>query len=311
MSLAKYIGDLLFRYECVIVPNFGGFITNEISARINSTSHTFYAPSKQITFNAHLQSNDGLLANYIAASQNVSFQVALRFINEEVSSWKESLAKESLELENIGFLKLNNEGRILFERTNTVNFLSSSFGLNTYTSPAINRVAYKEQLKQLEANAPMFHSEENKRRMPAFIKYAATAAIIISLGTFGWNEYTNYQHNQLVAQAAQQQQKVTKSIQEATFVISNPLPTITLTIAKETPKYHIIAGAFRDVQNADSKLHELLLKGFDASIIGVNKWGLTQVAYQSFSIENDAINALHKIIRTENGDAWLMIEENK
>ncbi|MDA9349687.1 hypothetical protein N9R21_07960, partial [Polaribacter sp.] len=32
MTVEKYINELLYRYDCVIVPNFGGFITNKIGA---------------------------------------------------------------------------------------------------------------------------------------------------------------------------------------------------------------------------------------------------------------------------------------
>ena len=66
MILAKHITDLLYRYDCVIVPEFGGFITNRIGAKLNESTQTFYPPTKQITFNSHLKHNDGLLANYIA-----------------------------------------------------------------------------------------------------------------------------------------------------------------------------------------------------------------------------------------------------
>ena len=66
MILANYIKDLLYRYDCVIIPNFGGFITNKISAKFNVDSSCFYPPSKQIAFNSHLKGNDGLLANYIS-----------------------------------------------------------------------------------------------------------------------------------------------------------------------------------------------------------------------------------------------------
>ena len=87
MRLAKYISDLLYRYECVILPNFGGFVTNEISAKISS-AHTFYAPSKQLTFNPHLQNNDGLLANYIAESNNIPYSNALEILESEIKNWK-------------------------------------------------------------------------------------------------------------------------------------------------------------------------------------------------------------------------------
>jgi len=309
MTLATYISDLLYRYECVIVPNFGGFVTNEISAKVNHFTHTFYAPSKQLTFNAHLQNNDGLLANYVATAENISYSEAVSIINKEVENWKFSLKNEELELENIGSLRLNGEGKLIFEPTSVINYLTSSFGMSSYVSPAVKRIAYKENVKQLETIAPILPSEENKRRLPAFIKYAAAAAIIFAMGTVGWKEYQKFEYNNLVTQSELQQQKVEKTIQEATFVISNPLPTITLNVAKETFRYHIVAGAFREPINAEKKLEQLLQKGFNAKILGVNKWNLTQVSYESFNSKRDAINKLNSIKKSVSKDAWLLVKE--
>ena len=309
MTLAKYISDLLYRYECVIIPDFGGFVTNEISAKVNHFTHTFYAPSKQLTFNLHLQNNDGLLANYVATAENISYSEAVTSIEKEVKNWKLSLTNEAIELENIGSFQVNNEGKLIFEPTTIVNYLTSSFGLSSYVSPAVKRIAYKEKVKQLETIAPILPSEENKRKTPLFIKYAAAAAIVFALGTVGWKEYQKSEYNNLVAQTKQQQQKVEKTIQEATFIISNPLPAITLNVAKETYNYHIIAGAFREPANAEKKLQQLLQEGFNAKILGANKWNLTQVAYESFNSRNDAINLLNTIRKSDSNGAWLLVKE--
>ena len=83
MTVAKYINDLLYRYDCVIVPNFGGFISNRIGAKVNRVSHHFYPPTKQIAFNVHLKQNDGLLVNYIASVENISFEKAIAKISDE------------------------------------------------------------------------------------------------------------------------------------------------------------------------------------------------------------------------------------
>jgi len=305
MTTANYISDLLYRYECVIVPNFGGFVTNEIPAKVNHFTHTFFPPSKQLTFNSHLQNNDGLLANYVAVAKKISYSEALESIEKEVVEWKLLMNVEILELENIGSFKLNKERKLIFEPTNSLNYLTSSFGLGSYVSPAIKRVVYKEKIKQLEP----FSTEETKRKTPAFIKYAATAAILFALGTVGWNEYQKMAYKNLVAEAEHQQKKVEKTIQEATFVIANPLPAITLNITKETYNYHIIAGAFRTPENAEKKLQQLLEKGFNAKILGVNKWDLTQVAFESFTTEDEAINKMRIIHKTESKDAWLLVKE--
>lgn len=305
MTTANYISDLLYRYECVIVPNFGGFVTNEISAKVNHFTHTFYPPSNQLTFNSHLQNNDGLLANYIAAAKKISYSEALESIEKEVAEWKLLLTVEVLDLENIGSFQLNKEHKLIFEPTNSLNYLTASFGLDSYVSPAIKRVVFKEKVKQFETSS----SAETKRKTPAFIKYAATAAILFALGTVGWNEYQKIEYKNLVAEAEQQQKKVEKTIQEATFVISNPLPAITLNITKETYNYHIIAGAFRTPENAEKKLQQLLEKGYNAKILGANKWDLTQVAYESFTTEDEAINKMRIIHKTESEDAWLLVKE--
>ncbi|GGK39325.1 MULTISPECIES: HU-CCDC81 and SPOR domain-containing protein [Flavobacteriaceae] len=309
MTLATYISDLLYRYECVIVPNFGGFVTNEISAKVNHFTHTFYAPSKQLTFNANLQNNDGLLANYIASSENISYSKALDNIYKEVESWENILKNEALSIENIGTFSINSNGNYIFEPANTINYLTSSFGLNNYNSPAIKRIEYKQKVKQLETIAPVLPTKESTRKTPAFIKYAASAAILFALGTLGWNEYQKTEYNNLVAESEQQQQQVEKTIQEATFVIANPLPAITLNVTKQTYNYHIIAGAFREPLNAEKKLNELVEKGYNAKILGVNKWNLTQVSYASSNSKNEAINTLNNIKRTISKDAWLLVKE--
>jgi hypothetical protein len=305
MTLSNYISDLLYRYECVIVPNFGGFVTNEISAKVNHFTHTFYPPSKQLSFNSHLQNNDGLLTNYVASAKKISYSEALESIEKEVAEWKLLLNVEVLELENIGSLKLNKERKLIFEPVKSLNYLTSSFGLGSYVSPAIKRAVFKEKVKQLEP----FTTEETKRKTPAFIKYAATAAILFALGTVSWNEYQKMEYNNLVAETEQQQKKVEKTIQEATFVISNPLPAITLNVTKEIYNYHIIAGAFRVPENAEKKLQSLLQKGYNAKILGINKWNLTEVCYESFIDKNEAINKLYHIKKTESENAWLLIKE--
>ena len=309
MKLATYISDLLYRYECVIIPNFGGFVTNEISAKVNAFTHSFHAPSKQLTFNSHLQNNDGLLANYIANVANVSYSNAVEIINAEVKNWKLQLKNEEIELENIGSFSLNNKGKLIFEPISSINYLTSSFGLNSYVSPAIKRIEYSEKVKQLEKIAPVLNTEANRSKTPAFIKYAATAAIVFALGTVGWNEFQKFEYKNLVSETQIQQQKVEKSIQEATFFIDNPLPTITLNVEKETFNYHIIAGAFRESENAEKKLQELISKGYNAKILGTNKWNLTQVAFESLHDEVEALNKLKSIHKTESKDAWLLVQE--
>ena len=300
MTLTNYINDLLYRYDCVIVPNFGGFVTNAVSAKVNHFSHTFYPPTKQITFNSHLTNNDGLLANYIASSEDISFEKATQKIADVVNGWNIQLQTESVIIGKAGNLSLNDEQQITFEPNATSNYLTETFGMSALSSPAIKRLEYKAQVEKL---APVIAQKKSN----GFIKYAAAAAIVFTVGIFGWN---GYQTNQLQEQYAKQQQAVEKKIQSATFVIDNPLPTIQLNVSKETPKnFHIVAGAFEFHENAEKKLKQLKAKGFKAEIIGKNKWGLTQVIYSSHETRTEAYKSLKDIRYNVSEDAWLLIKK--
>ena len=297
MTLANYINDLLYRYDCVIIPNFGGFVTNTIGARVNTTTHTMYPPKKQLTFNAYLQHNDGLLANYIASNKNISFEQATAFIAEEVTKWNKDMKNATIEVASVGSLSLNEAGQVVFEPNLSSNFLTASFGLAEVSTPSVERVK-EVKVKSLPAT-----SEEKNKTIPLYIKRAAAAAVFVGVAYVGWNGFQNQQQQELLAN---QEESVQKKIQSATFVIDNPLPTINLNVTKEAKNFHIIAGAFQDIQNAENKLAELQEKGYDASIIGKNKFGLTQVAFASYTTRAEARKALETIKEMVSEDAWLL-----
>ncbi|MDB0040151.1 SPOR domain-containing protein [Polaribacter sp.] len=292
MTVEKYINELLYRYDCVIVPNFGGFITNKIGAKVNSFTDTFHPPTKQITFNTHLKQNDGLVVSYIAAVENISFEKALAKINASVASWNESLKNGAVVFENIGALAFNEKKQLIFEPQKEHNFLTNSFGLSTVSSPAIKH--------PVPANT-------SKSVIPLFAKYAATAVVLLSLGFIVRNGYQERQQEQMYAS---QKEAIDKKIQAATFVISNPLPTISLQVTKESPKsFHVVAGSFQFPENAEKKLKQLKKKGYNATILGLNKWGLTQVAFDSFYSRKEALAILTTIKKEVSKDAWILAKK--
>ena len=93
MMIEKHISALLYRYQCVIVPGFGAFLTETSSARFNELTGTYSPPKKMISFNSQLKNNDGLLTNHIALEENLSYDSALTSIKEKVLIWVETLEK--------------------------------------------------------------------------------------------------------------------------------------------------------------------------------------------------------------------------
>ena len=210
------------------------------------------------------------------------------------------MQSKAVKIENLGSLSLNENKKIVFEPTTHVNYLTDSFGLTAFESPAIPR--YKQQIKPLVPST----KKGQRKGIPVFVKYAATVAILL---TIGFSQYNDYQYKEQNEAFANQEKKLQKKIQSATFVIANPLPTISLNVVKETNSFHVVAGSFQFVENAKKKVKQLKVKGFNAKIIGVNKWGLTQVAFDSYSSRNEATNHLYKIRKAVSKDAWLLIKK--
>lgn len=306
MQLDQYISDLLYRYECVIVPGFGAFLTQYQPAIIHESTHAFYPPKKKLSFNAQLTDTDGLLANYIAKKDRIPHEDANAKMASYVRFLFDSLHKGSIvELKNVGSFQLSEEHTLQFEPSYHLNYLSSSFGLSSFTSSQIYREVYKDEITALEEKTPIAFTPE-RRASFGWMKYAAIAVLGLGVAGFGgFNYLKNIEaHNYATAQEARTQ--VDEKIQQATFVIENPLPAITLNLTQPKGKYHVVAGAFRLQENAEKRIQQLQSKGYDkARLVGVNKFGLHQVVYGSYQNSQEALVVLRTVRKEDNKSAWL------
>lgn len=131
MNLSLYISELLIKNNCVIVPNFGGFIANYQSAVVDEVRNKIYPPSKNVLFNPNLISNDGLLANYVSIKINETYSESLNLIEDKVTEWKTILDKGGrINLGEIGFL-YQKEASIKFEQNREFNLLLEAYGLSS------------------------------------------------------------------------------------------------------------------------------------------------------------------------------------
>lgn len=314
MRLEPYISDLLYRYECVTVPEFGAFLTRRVSATVHENTQAFYPPKKMLSFNEQIQKNDGLLARYISDVEKIPYETALKKIKKRVKYLKSYLIEgETIAFDNIGSLSLNNEGNILFEPSYHLNYLTDAFGLSQFTSADVVRETENNPIEPVENIVPIASSPEKRQKSSrGYLKYAAVGLIALALGGYAASNYYVNQiekHNQLAQETANTQ--LEHKIQEATFVIDNPLPAVTLNVTKQTGNYHIIAGAFRVEANSNKKVSQLKDLGYAARKIGVNKYGLHEVAYASYDNRLEAIEALRNVKKTHNRDAWLLVKTLK
>lgn len=315
MKIETYISQLLYRYQCVTVPGFGAFLTEMQPAQLNESTNSFFPPKKMVSFNSQIKNNDGLLANHIADTEKTSYGFAVSAIAFEILNWKKVLEEDGiLYLKNIGEIRLNSDNNLVFSPNQQNNYLTTSFGLSPFVSPLVKRENFEKEIQRIEENEPA-HDDE-KKSSNSYLKYAAI--FVLGLGITGSIGYPLYQQEiatQTLVVESTVQKKVQNKIQEATFMIQNPLPAVTLSVdtsktetVEKTMPYHIIAGAFRSEQNAKKAYNQLIKNGYDARILGENKHGLFPVLYGSYATMAEAEKAQKEIQKAENPDAWILIE---
>lgn len=310
MQIEKHISDLLYRYQCVTVPGFGAFLTETVSAHVTGSASSFFPPKKVVSFNANVKNNDGLLANHVALQEKMSYELAVIKINDVAAEWTYLLQNRNrLALKNIGEISVNNEMNWVFEPANTINYLTDAFGLTSFVSPEITREKLKQEVEALEERAPIIFTPQRKRNY-SYLKYAAVFTIMLGAGTFGYKMYYDQQvMEQTLIVEKKVQEKVQQQIQEATFMLSNPIPSVELAIVEEKMPYHLVAGAYRSEENANKAIAELTAAGFEnAKMLPLNKHKLYPVVYASFKTLNEAQSERRAIQKSHNAEAWLLID---
>ena len=313
MKIEPYIAQLLYRYQCVTVPGFGAFFTENQSAQLNESTNSFSPPKKMISFYANLKNNDGLLANHIALAEKTSYEYAVSAIQYEVFNFKKALQENGVfSIKNIGDFCLNADNNLVFTPHDQTNYLASSFGLAPFVSPLVKREIFEKELEAIEEKGTIQFVPETRTASP-YLKYAAIFVLGLGLtGSVGYSVYQNQIATETMLVETAVQKQVQNKIQEATFFIKSPVPAVSLSVksaAKEVKMpYHIMAGVYREEKNAVKTFNQLTHLGYKARRIAPNKHGLFPVLYGSYSTFAEAEKAQSEIQKKHNPEAWILIQ---
>lgn len=336
MNLEKYICDLLYRHECVIVPEFGGFIKNYEPAHIQHATHTISPPRKHLVFNSGLTINDGLLATEISSSKNIGFDEAMQFIQREVIAWKERLkAGKRITLPGIGTFHINSGNKIEFKPEPEQNFFDEAFGLSSLVVPPL------QSRRKQAGDVRQYQTRRIRTRRLRRVAWAA--AITIPLIVAGLWSVMNYdtlrqyatQHSGVfrdMGSAFKSTEKTLPGPETARFDELTPAatPEYTGTEAPDQelpadadataealiPKphipevqplrsYHIFIGSFSNETNARYLAGELSAKGWNATVVE-SSGGMYRVSMASYASKSEALKELYKIREEHNSAAWLL-----
>lgn len=199
VKIDVYISDLLYSYDCVIVPDFGGFVANYASAKIQPIQHRFTPPSKHISFNKNLRVNDGLLTSHIAQRKSIAYDEAKELIQAFVSQSIEGLKQgDKIKIEKVGTLYLDPEQNIQFIAEEKNDFLLDSYGMTSFRAEPIVREGAEERLeRKIKENLPLIKEEEKKKRKyywpAAAVLFFLIASSLFLNTQFSWVDEENLQ----------------------------------------------------------------------------------------------------------------------
>ena len=298
MTIFKDIVELLHNNDCVILPGFGAFVLKKKSASI--IQNKFIPPSKNVSFNSMLKENDGLLVKYISETRKTSYKKALNLVEKEVEAFNKKLTRDLLvEIESIGIFELKDENSLNFNPDLSINFDSSSFGLQSFLKDPLLKNIKTKSKKEIS-----FVSNYLLRNAAIFIS-------VMGLSYLGYFNYTNYIDTEKLNNIAVAQNQILKKVQAATFDLGE-LPAISLNVSapvinQSSIYFSVIAGSFRSKNNAQKQLNSLISLGYKASYTTINPKGLFRVAYARLKTRKEASSLISKI-KGSGQDAWLLIE---
>ncbi len=311
------IKSLLYRYDCVIVPDFGGFVAKRKSAIFHPIDYKFDPPKKMVGFNSDLVHTDGLLANEFAKNNDLSYQEAIEQIEKEVSHWKATLDNnQTLTISDLGTLTIKNNV-IEFEPSEDQNFALESFGLSSLRGKYILR-------EEKEVTTP--------RKANAWVSYAAAIGFAFIVGGSSFFANQNLVQNQLSSVLPLlNANNVVESLNEtpvAPIIDVNNIDkdVIAITPIKETgesattvatnstleeinttdevssvdasstevdlsvKKYQVIGGSFKIYSRAMEHQAKLKRQGYDRAVIIGKVGNYFMVAYDTFHDMTEAAN---------------------
>ena len=127
LELEMHIIRLLLDNDCVIVPNFGGFIAHHVHAHYDGEAKAFFPPTRTVGFNPQLTMNDSLLAQSYVDAYDISYPKALQRIGGSVEKVKQ-------EIETKGAYTFNHIGTIIKAKNLRYDFRPCKINLLTPTN---------------------------------------------------------------------------------------------------------------------------------------------------------------------------------
>ena len=171
----EVICQLILRHNCVVLPNFGGFVSKTISAQIDFEKGILQAPYKQLLFNRNLINDDGLVLAEYARLNGLYYQEGVSQLTDFTGKLNADLAQgKQVSIPKLGIFSKDVDGIVRFEQDRHFNLLLSSYGLSNVTFVP-NAVQEETPIIQF---VPETTEDQTLKNPTKFWKYAAAACLL-------------------------------------------------------------------------------------------------------------------------------------
>lgn len=300
LEVSKYINDLLFIHDCVILPGFGGFVANYKPANIDDNLNIVFPPSKAIGFNRNLSKNDGLLINRLAELENLSYSEAEKSVQFFTEDIRVRIQRgERVVLDKVGCFYNDRRHNLLFEPSKELNYLVDAYGMEQIELTQFSRSSQEKNNSVITSQVKVKTLFTAKRLWYA----AATIPFVLTIALLPMNSERSSLGNEVSMGIMEGKKEITEKIVQLKPVISPPEEMVrfepkineTATVDLiEKGKYYLISGSFTSMENAEILKQELISKSYPALIIK-NK-NLYSVAINQFEKRADADSFKKKVI---------------
>ena len=276
-----FLEQLLYEHECVIIPQFGGFVVNAQDFQFNAKEGKIYPKRKCVAFNEKLKTDDRFLTTEWAKKQSISQKEASIEIIAISKELKSQISTQGyLTIGELGAFTLNSENRLSFSPNPDFNADLSVFGLFPV---GLGHALPKEKKPVLEV-VPVAEDLPSYTPEPSPIKvsrstyvYALIAFIIGGLGAFFLTEPASNQ-SQSSLNPIKIEKKVATPVAVAAPAVPAPIQIDTIQkeaiaapVLEETPAdqdvIYLVAASFQSLTQAEKGLKEFKSRGFDQAEI--------------------------------------------
>lgn len=177
------VKELLHKHDCVIMPNFGGFVCNPENARIDQVSHIITPPARRVMFNQNLKTNDGLLVQFVAQNFGITYSEALRVIDDVITDFKNKLEQtKQIDIDTFGTFRLNAEANYVFLPNKHNTYLYTSFGLLSIQATPVTDYVTGAKRTRLFKDRKDIKPVGRKQKAKNIALKALTAILVVMLG---------------------------------------------------------------------------------------------------------------------------------